>query len=271
MMTFQPFTVMQASILSELPLNIFTRQLELPKAVPSLNSVCFNLQLQESDNVFKITTTKPVATESKNDEQSPVFSQTTCGQPRRASMNFTQAKELCSKIESISQYNQGDQTSIFEESGSACKIVISTDSSCSSVRSESGKLNSEGTHEGLVSKSEIVNQYPHEIITKWNESVGKNQKYFVCTHEGCNKEFTKSWNLVYHARIHTNEKPFKCTECRESFAQKGNLKRHMKTHSETALCSRKKFQCSTCLKKYTTKFNLKVHKQTKHGEELVEF
>lgn len=270
MMTFQPFSVMQASILSELPLNIFTRQLQQPIPAPTLNSLSFNLQLQESDNIVKIMSTKSIVAENKNETQSPVSSQATCGKTRRASVSFTQAKKLYSKIEPISQNNQGDQTSVFEETGSIWKIVISTDSSCSSVRSECDKLNNDLTHEGLVSKSEIVNQYPHEIITKWNESVGKSQKYFVCTHSGCNKEFTKSWNLVYHARIHTNEKPFKCTECRESFAQKGNLKRHLKTHSETALCSRKKFQCGTCLKKYTTKFNLKVHKQTKHGEEVAD-
>ena len=124
-------------------------------------------------------------------------------------------------------------------------------------------MNSENSNSD-TKKCTLLDQYPHEILSSYDENSAKMVKTFRCKHEGCTKEFNKSWNLVYHARVHTNEKPFKCTHCLESFAQKGNLKRHMKIHSETPLNSRKTLQCNICLKKYTTKFNLKVHKQTKH-------
>jgi hypothetical protein len=133
----------------------------------------------------------------------------------------------------------------------------------------------------LPSKTSILSQYPHELVTKYNKKWNKHKNFnkskaFICrfnftsdksqSPKYCNKEFSKSWNLIYHARIHIQEKPFKCTECRESFAQKGNLKRHLKIHSETALTKRKRFQCVSWLKLYTTKFNLKVHRQTKHND-----
>lgn len=159
-----------------------------------------------------------------------------------------------------------DNTSHTDEANSVIRISICENAT--EVRDQAEDNEFSVSDASSHCKSSVVNQYPHKIEVRYCEQVGKNQKFFICKHPNCDKEFTKSWNLVYHARIHTKEKPFKCTECRESFAQKGNLKRHLKTHSETALCQRKKFQCSICLKKYTTKFNLKVHRETKHKEAL---
>lgn len=263
-------TRLEACILAQLPFNVYTRQLELPCLVPALNELSLSLQLHNFATLEKIETINRQMYDSNTTCESPCHSASVCSKTGGDQFGFFQAathacKAKIGEFANLAEY-RADQLSVFDETRSAFKIVISSDNSHSDNRSEVERTNYDLTKDFAASKSEIVNQYPHSIVTKWNEKLNRSQKLFVCKYGNCDKEFTKSWNLVYHARIHTNEKPFNCTECLESFAQKGNLKRHMKTHSETALNGRKKFQCKTCLKKYTTKFNLKVHRQTKHQD-----
>ena len=39
----------------------------------------------------------------------------------------------------------------------------------------------------------------------------------------CSKEFKKPSDLIRHIRIHTHEKPYKCTQCFRAFAVKSTL------------------------------------------------
>jgi len=36
----------------------------------------------------------------------------------------------------------------------------------------------------------------------------KTKRSFKCTYQGCNRKFSKTWNLFDHLRTHTGEKPF---------------------------------------------------------------
>lgn len=97
-----------------------------------------------------------------------------------------------------------------------------------------------------------------EIFFEKNRGTNRNRRQLRCKHHNCNKIFKKAWNLFDHMRIHTGEKPFICNQCGRSFAQNGNLTKHLKLHLKN---DRKIHDCRVCGKKYTEKFNLRVHEK----------
>lgn len=76
--------------------------------------------------------------------------------------------------------------------------------------------------EGVQSKSPIrcrfcKRAFPREKSLQAHQRIHTGERPYRCTHPGCHKSFVQSGQLRTHQRLHTGEKPFRCNECKNRF------------------------------------------------------
>ncbi|KAI8354143.1 hypothetical protein EDC96DRAFT_516976 [Choanephora cucurbitarum] len=82
----------------------------------------------------------------------------------------------------------------------------------------------------------------------------KSASLFRCTYEGCEKTFTRTYNLKSHLRTHTDQKPFVCCKCPKAFARQHDRNRHEKLHT-----GNKPYFCEHCNKSFARQDALNRH------------
>eukprot|EP00794_Sanderia_malayensis_P005353 gene5353-6024_t len=94
----------------------------------------------------------------------------------------------------------------------------------------------------------------------------------------CRKSFLSSWKLKRHVRVHSGEKPFKCSKCGKSFIEKSKLDQHEQLpHDENGktrgagegsggASTERKHSCDKCNKKFISLWKLRRHERFHTGE-----
>nr|CAI5844550.1 unnamed protein product [Callosobruchus analis] len=112
-----------------------------------------------------------------------------------------------------------------------------------------------------LSESFPTDQIQQRIYLVKYEKIDDVRWYFCGLSAKCNKKFKKPSDLIRHIRVHTRDKPFKCSLCGASFTLKSSLEYHTITHSYSVLkrtlktkTKKSKFDsilCTMCDKKFT--------------------
>ncbi|CAI2376537.1 unnamed protein product [Moneuplotes crassus] len=146
------------------------------------------------------------------------------------------------------------------------KVVENFEDSTHNQQSEVNSTSNELTKKTKKTRSinySVLEGRPYEIIDNPNLAE-KNRKLYICKYPNCDKVFKKTWNLVYHFRVHEKTAAYECEHCDKTFIQKANYLRHKTIHDDTPPEKRKKHNCPHCSRKYSCKYNLNAHIKRDH-------
>lgn len=77
---------------------------------------------------------------------------------------------------------------------------------------------------------EKLKGHPCSTTHSYNKSTKRMNKVITWNYNGWGKQFSKTWNILDHFKVHTGERPYTCETCGKAFSQKGNLSKHKKLH-----------------------------------------
>nr|XP_021154114.1 zinc finger protein 674-like isoform X3 [Columba livia] len=111
-------------------------------------------------------------------------------------------------------------------------------------------------------KQDVLPQLPEAHSPDWGAASPQREQEAACNKPPHRKRASKKLALVANVqKLHTEEKPYKCTECGKGFKGSTRLLNHLQTHT-----GEKMFECVECGKRFSRKANLVMHQRIHTGE-----
>ena len=112
-------------------------------------------------------------------------------------------------------------------------------------------------HTKSKANSKLLKEYNVKVEKRFTDK-GSESVVYVWQYGDWRREYTRTWSMIDHVRMHEGLRPYQCSVWARTYTQKGNMLKHMRRHKEKEIKDRKKFPCELWNKKYTEKYNLKV-------------
>ncbi|XP_043291835.1 zinc finger protein 154-like isoform X2 [Cervus canadensis] len=101
-----------------------------------------------------------------------------------------------------------------------------------------------------------VSKKSHLIVY---QRVHTREKPYKCSESG--KSFSRNSTLLQHQRIHTGERPYECSECVKTFNQRSALHQHQRLHTGS-----RPYKCTDCGKSFADNSTFIKHRRIHTGE-----